>query len=428
MPNQIQDIRYNSTMGPDHSAIVLSNVEGDSTVHNGSDLVGETLLQRLSDPALPERSRRNITIIRQRFAELTGVVVEGVATAQGISDGEASRPLSTLLYGPRSRESNDARRAFVTSTLLRNQQTSATDTSATLARRMESRASGSRDALANRVRDVLDESSSAVTALNRQREQLLDTSRSFNVTVSPPQRDSEASSNSTSFPMAEHQPSDTPVARPWVGRDRTAIWRENLQEHRPIPVLPSSSRTNNDRSRLRSLITLPPLPSAPLRRADTDQYNRAPLPDDLMDMPGLEAGTETNRLERMRRISEITRENTRPTIITDSSDDDDAYNWRTNSDTRRSQLAARGADTNHGRPAVFSSLRRANRGTTVSDLPEWVPPPSWVAYDESEGERTAQPYESFTNVMRRRRRRGWGMSERAISESCKVSLVYLQHV
>ena len=383
MSNEVQDGQAISQMGPNHSAIVLSSVAQETAAPNTQDTVGDAVAQRLSDPAVAETARRNMSTIRQRFAELTSALADDVNANPALTDGEPSRPSSTVLFGPRSREGMESRRP-----LLHNRRSNPSDATTTLGRRVEARASGSRDTLDTRVRETLVDSSFAVSLLNRHREQLLDTSRNFASTG----RDGESQNIPSSSITTSHPPITTFRAPPWGYRERSAQWRENLEERRPTAGTSHSLRTTNDSSRPRGNVILPPTPPPPTQRLSVNRGGSSY--SGLLDLPGLETETEAERYARLRRARELSRSLTTPITISDSSDDDDMYGW--------------------GRPTdpVWGQSITGTAGLNLSSSDGQRPfmgLATWGSYGENESERTAQLYDSASAG--RRRTRGWGTFE-----------------
>lgn len=425
MPNERRDGNNSTDMGPEHSAILLSTPSPPSTVSHADApvvMTGAAPQQSAAERSSTPRPTTALTAdtIRQRFAELTRDVEDHANPA--LSDGEGASSTSTLLFGPRSQDAVQARRSFVMSYLMqRRGENNSSDPSTSLGRRVERRAaaaSNSTDRIADDyIHDAMDESSFTVTVLNRQREQLVESSRNFRAALSStptPTGDFGmrvrvgTSQNPSPAPPPADSSSGSAAGLPWVSRDRTALWRENLREHRPTSSSAVESAMAVDRSRSRSILSLPPL-SLPSRERDGE---RPPFSDDAFELPALDTEPEDAPFSFARR-SRITPQ----TAIfgSDSEDDDDPYSWMMTGDSRRPQPPLVGLDTARQRSDMLGRMR-ADHSEGLSGLSGSSNGLSMLTWHNNFGERgnlerAMNPDESQLandSAVRRRRRRGWG--------------------
>jgi hypothetical protein len=424
MPNGFQETSGESSMGPRHSAIVLSESVSSSNTDTRTEntvTLTSNLRQSNNDTIEPSRTNpstaaaRRIDTIRQRFAELTGRV-EDRPNADQPTDGGSGNS-STPLFGPRSQESSQANRAILMAYLLRDRERSSNPADATtsLGRRVEARAAAVRSPPVQssdaRIDDAIDESSLSVTLLSRQRERLLESSRNFRSTALPTSGQNTAAGRTGSSTVARPPSTQTLQST----RERTMAWREALREGRlAIPDAASASIGNPN---VRALLTLPPLPPAPPMQRSVDSHPDPPWHPS--ERSGLETEAEgTTRSRRLRRFYANRDPLADAPAVTGRSEveeDNDPYSWLMGEGARPPQAPINGLDNARSRVDMLGRMRtmqdedsgRANSGAEQADpafrslrRPSARP---WANEDDLE----LPPMDEVSEIFRRRRRRGW---------------------
>lgn len=354
---------------------------------------------------------RGLITIRQRFAELAGRLEELDSTIRpNRLNAEAPRRRSPGLFGPRPPADqsvspiNPPRRAYNLSSLYARQSNS-DDPTTLLGRRVEARESALRASSSDNVRsdlqDFMDAADHSLTLLARHGQQLLASSREFRQSI--PGISSEASEDPRPFAVALPPPPapHPPAIRPFSSRERSALWRQNMRDRRPLSssddrsgIIISLRRTDGDNSPRSPPLTSAHGPSDGQLRASstTDMPDLTDLTDDEVDDP------TSRRSYRVRR--RLNPEGGVDTVV----------------DEVTSRLSWDSWQSVHRRP------RSAWLGLSPARI--WPDSPSYeggsaTGNDErtyflnSDGSMDSQDDISFSTVPRRartRRRRGWGES------------------
>lgn len=375
-------------MRPQHSAIVV-HPASDHDDSSGDAVETRTDANRAALAATHhdvENTARSLDTIRQRFAELTGRIEDAVsASAAGNSDARTNRDRDlsspTVMFGPRERENAPSRRTLLMNYLTQNRILDPLDPNTSTGRRVEAmaavRSAATPPSDAN-VERVLNASSSNLSRLDRQREQLIVSARTFR-RISPSARDRSPATNPQSLPPVGNLIAEADaVAQRWG--TSLPLWRENLREHRPVRVgapFTNGSRSTTSFSWANTALSLPPGPP---------RSGRPPA----APIPSTDSGS---RQRRTFSLSEDHDNGSMPILADlDSDQDDDPYSWLMD-DTREPQAPIGGLDrrrsANHtgSEEAHYNQFLRSMYDTTALPVPV-----------------NEAPSSSNTNT---RRRRGW---------------------
>ncbi|KAI0090026.1 hypothetical protein BDY19DRAFT_941997 [Irpex rosettiformis] len=226
MSSRQESSESSSSMGPDHSAIVLS---GNPAAPEPTPVTGGSATP--ADPVLPSRD----TSLFQPFGD-QGRLEE--------LDNSMPRP-RVLLHRTTSSASNPSGprppvhwslHSVARPVRSTNASTSSTDASTSLGRRVEARASAARmasnDHLRSDVREFMDAADTSLALLAHQQRQLLVSSRDFRQDSTIASTET-AGSSSAANGLFMASTVDPPTSGRWFARDRAALWRQNMRERRP---------------------------------------------------------------------------------------------------------------------------------------------------------------------------------------------------
>ncbi|PSS37166.1 hypothetical protein PHLCEN_2v1039 [Hermanssonia centrifuga] len=304
-----------SSMGPEHSAIVLSQPTPDISASVPTMMVDIPAGTAQESAPSQYSAARTMDTIRQRFTELTGDGATGSSAPTSLGAvprshvSEMPRPLPAFMFTPRSEtfpsQASSTRRSLLASHMFHRRDSNPADPSTSLGRRVEARAAAARhrtnrgnEDATTRIRDLASNIDRVVSRFNQQREEVFaapsssrttnssHTTRSSGRSVVSPRggtlsrdagRHRQASARPVNWgrPARVSLPSQDPEEPEWI-----LPFAEDIPQ-----VLPASMSTTSLAYTVSVPSTMPlPLPNAPSSNTSAPRRN--------FGMPDLESDSD----------------------------------------------------------------------------------------------------------------------------------------